>query len=469
MNNDKILAKSTFWYTIGNFASRALVFLATPIYIRFLSVEEYGLYSNFASWLTILSVSTGMNLQHSILKARYEYEDDLNSYLKSIYLVIAGLVAGLGAFVLLNLNWTKTFLNMGNFDLILLFAYLFAYPGFAIATTLHRSFFRMKSFIIATLVQISATVLVSVALLLLVPGRRLEMLIIGQTLPASIIGLYFLIRIFLQEGRPKKVMLTNAVKLGIPMIPHTLGGVLLDRSDRVMITNLVGEAQTAYYSVGANVSTILIVVSNSLNNAFIPWLTGSLSKGEQDEEIKKNANRQILLFSVVVVAVLLLAPEIVFFFGGRNYQSSVAVMVPLLLGAYFHHVYVMYMNLEYYNRRTRGTVISTTIVAVLNIVLNYMFIPRYGFAAAAYTTLFCYVVRYFLHVGIAKRINMDHVYDNRKILIISLILLLSGFLFSFLYTQNIIRYLVIAVAAVAVVFLMIKNKEIIKAIFSREK
>jgi O-antigen/teichoic acid export membrane protein len=327
----------------------------------------------------------------------------------------------------------------------------------------------MKSFIIATLVQISATVLVSVALLLLVPGRRLEMLIIGQTLPASIIGLYFLIRIFLQEGRPKKVMLTNAVKLGIPMIPHTLGGVLLDRSDRVMITNLVGEAQTAYYSVGANVSTILIVVSNSLNNAFIPWLTGSLSKGEQDEEIKKNANRQILLFSVVVVAVLLLAPEIVFFFGGRNYQSSVAVMVPLLLGAYFHHVYVMYMNLEYYNRRTRGTVISTTIVAVLNIVLNYMFIPRYGFAAAAYTTLFCYVVRYFLHVGIAKRINMDHVYDNRKILIISLILLLSGFLFSFLYTQNIIRYLVIAVAAVAVVFLMIKNKEIIKAIFSREK
>ena len=108
MNNDKILAKSTFWYTIGNFASRALVFLATPIYIRFLSVEVYGLYSNFASWLTILSVSTGMNLQHSILKARYEYEDDLNSYLKSIYLVIAGLVAVLGAFVLLNLNWTKT-------------------------------------------------------------------------------------------------------------------------------------------------------------------------------------------------------------------------------------------------------------------------------------------------------------------------------------------------------------------------
>ncbi len=151
-------------------------------------------------------------------------------------------------------------------------------------------------------------------------------------------------------------MLRNAVKLGIPMIPHTLGGVLLDRSDRVMITKLVGEAQTAYYSVGGNVSAILIVVSNSLNNAFIPWLTGNLSKGGKEEEIKKNAGRQILLFLVVVVAMLLLAPEIVFFFGGKDYVSSVAVMVPLLLGAYFHHVYVMYMNLEYYNRKTTRTV-----------------------------------------------------------------------------------------------------------------
>lgn len=469
MKDDKILLKSSFWYTIGNFLTRTIVFIATPIYIQFLTKSEYGIYSNFVSWMTIFSVLTGMNLQVSIMKSRYEYEDEIDAYLKTAYMVVFSFITVLLLVFFINPNYFKDFLKMDNIQIGLLFLYLYLYPAYNIYTAKYRAYFDIRKYMRATFIYLTSTVVTSIALMLLIKENRLTALIMGQTIPVALLGLYFLIKIFIKEGRIKKYLVKSALQVGVPMIPHLLGVVILNKSDRIMLTNLVGSVDTAYYSVGGNVVAILAVISNSLNNAFVPWLTGKLAEEGGSKEIKKNTNLQVLLYSVMVAGMLLIGPEIVLFFGGRTYEPARAALVPLLLGTVFQHVYILYMNLEFYKKKTTGIAIGTTVAALLNIVLNYMFIPKHGFVAAAYTTFFSYLVLLMIHYFICKKLEMTAVYDNKFIFLTLTIVTVYGYFVEKIYDFILIRYIIVAIAVIIVLLIMYKNKAIIKKILKNRR
>lgn len=72
-NNDKktvttgVVLKSGIWYTVSNFAFRAIAFITTPIFSRVLSQSEYGEYNNINSWVSILVVLAACDLHSSKL------------------------------------------------------------------------------------------------------------------------------------------------------------------------------------------------------------------------------------------------------------------------------------------------------------------------------------------------------------------------------------------------------------------
>lgn len=56
--------------------------------------------------------------------------------------------------------------------------------------------------------------------------------------------------------------------------------------------------------------------------------------------------------------------------------------------------YSLYVNIEHYYKKTPYITVNTIIAAASNIVLNFIFIPRYGYIAAAYTTLASYFISF---------------------------------------------------------------------------
>ena len=83
-NNDKKAIKAGTWYTVGNIISKGMNFLTVPIFTRFLTQDEFGLYNNFISWMTIFAVIATLNLSATLYSARYDYEKDYDSYKISI-------------------------------------------------------------------------------------------------------------------------------------------------------------------------------------------------------------------------------------------------------------------------------------------------------------------------------------------------------------------------------------------------
>ena len=109
--------------------------------------------------------------------------------------------------------------------------------------------------------------------------------------------------------------------------------------------------------------------------------------------------------------------------------------------------------------------------AALNIGLNYIGIKMFGYIAAAYTTLFCYVVfslahYFYMCYGIKKELGLTKVFKTSRLLILFSVVLMAGLLVIAVYDKIVIRYAIMLVILVAA---FIKRKKIISLLKSIKK
>ena len=94
----------------------------------------------------------------------------------------------------------------------------------------------------------------------------------------------------------------------------------------------------------------------------------------------------------------------IFVLGGKEYDAGKYVAIPMIVDAVILFIYNVIVQSEYYKKKTVNIMIGTIVAAVIDIVLNVVFIPMYGFVAAAYTTLFAYICYLILHLVISYRL-----------------------------------------------------------------
>ena len=96
--------------------------------------------------------------------------------------------------------------------------------------------------------------------------------------------------------------------------------------------------------------------------------------------------------------------------------------------------------------------------------LNFIFIRIFGYFAAGYTTLFCYMAYSIFHYIVMNRVSGGmgkKVFDLKKLLLISGGFLISGTLITFTYNYPVIRYGIIVVLMVAAI---IRRRDVIRLV-----
>ena len=110
--------------------------------------------------------------------------------------------------------------------------------------------------------------------------------------------------------------------------------------------------------------------------------------------------------------------------------------------------------------------VATVVGAALNVGLNALFIPKFGFIAAGYTTLACYILYALAHYYYMRKVCKQFmggtkVYNVKIILALGLGLLLCAFAIMLLYETTWIRYGLVAVIGLGLFW---KRKTIISMI-----
>lgn len=174
----------------------------------------------------------------------------------------------------------------------------------------------------------------------------------------------------------------------------------------VFVPRNINTALIFMCSLVYNLSMIATVITTSLDGIWVPWFTGKL-KERKIREINVLAMDYVHLMTYAMVALILVGPEILKIFADQRYWEGMSIIPPIALANYMIFMYTMYVYIEHYYKKTVYITKNTLIAAGLNVILNFILIPKYGYVAAAYTTLASYFVAFILHSRYAKKIEPD--------------------------------------------------------------
>ncbi len=445
-----VAAKCSLWFAFSGFFQKGISLITTPLFTRILTTEQYGQFSVFQSWYQIISIFATLNLAYGVFNnGMTKYPDDRDKYVSSMQGLSSVVTLLLLGIYLPFREQINELTGLSTLLMLTLFAECLAAPALAFWSARQRYEFK---YIALVSVTIGITVISPVIGLLSV--SLAEEKGVARILSAAVVnvcvGLFFYI---LNVSKGKKLFSKDywafALKFNIPLIPHYLSTIALAQSDRVMIERFVGESAVAIYSVAYTFSLVMNIVLSSINSSYVPWTYQKLKQADV-ESINKTTSFLILGFAGFSILPVLIAPEFMMIIAPPEYSEGVWVIPPVSASVFFMFLYHMFANIEFYFEKNKLIMIASVVTAITNIVLNALFIPVFGYIAAAYTTLVCYILFAFAHFILMRKVSKTYldvksVYNDKLIFVIAIVYLGCIALAMSLYKLVIIRYLILLV------------------------
>lgn len=453
--------RAAAWYIISNFISKALFYICTPLYTRVLSVPEYGQYTNFLSWQSILIPLFTFDLSSSVAIAYFDYKDEksFDGFISTITFFSYLIPCVFSGIILLRLDYFVGVFSIQKEYIIILLIYIMCSNTINVFQAEQRVRLKYKVSSFVTLGTAVASVALTLFLVLVLKNKLLGVLL-GSVIVNTIASAILFIRILLCSAQIKLDYLKYALIVAVPLIPHVLAGTILGSADKIMIRKYCGDAQTALYGLSYTISMVVTMIASSTNKAWVPWFFDRVKDG-QYRQIKNVSNTITAAISTLCILVCLLGPEILLFAGGKDYVHSAIVMPPIIAACFVNCISTFYINIEFYNKKTSGISIATVLSAIINILLNYIFIQKFGYAAAAYTTLFSSIVSLSFNLVKVKKQQMFDVFDNKILLGSIVVTILISESLLFLYSSVAIRMFLLTVLLSAMGLIAYNKRDIL--------
>ena len=450
-----IQLKATVWFIVCQAVQSGCKFFTMPFLVRLLTPDQYGIYSVFLSWISIFTIFTTLNLHAGVYNnAMLKYKNNRDKYtaVSQSISIIATLFCAAVYFAFSGF-WDILFGLEPQYS-ILIFVQLLFTEGYLLWSSRQRYEYKYIALFASTFAFSFLYMVIPITSVYIAPNEaRLSIAIFAGVAVQSIFGGVFLIYNYI-KGKCfyQREYWKYALGFNIPLIPHYLSGIVLGQADRVMIKSISGAAKAGIYSFTYNISMVINIVTGSINNALVPYEYSKL-KAKDFKALKSIANITLILVGGMVLAFSAIAPEFIKIFATEEYYEAVYLVPVIALSSYFTFLYSLCGNVEFFFEENKFITVASSIGAVMNIILNWCLIPVFGYFAAGYTTLFCYIMFAIAHYGFMrlvcrKYLNGVKVYDGKVILVISASFVALSFGMMLLYDYWLIRYVLIAVAMI---------------------
>lgn len=463
--NLPIQVKATFWFVGCQAVQSGCKFLSMPFLVRILTSEQYGIYNVFLSWLQIISLFATLNLHcGSYNNAMLKYPNKHSSYTSSVQSLAFVCSFLCLVFYLLFYKILNPFFDINPVYILLMFIQILFSESFMLWSACQKYEYKYKSLLIYTALLAVLYMFMPIIVGMFFPQeKRLTAVIVSGVIVQSIFGFLFLIYNYL-KGRNvyDKEFWTFSLKFNIPLIPHFLSTIILGQADRLMIKKIIGASEAGIYSFTYNISLIINIITTSINNAMVPYIYEKM-KNKDYKKLNKISIFLLFIIGIMCLAFSTIAPELIKIFATPEYYDAISLVPIISLSSYFIFLYTFFGNIELYFEKTKFISAASFTIAIVNIILNYIFIPIFGYFAAGYTTLFCYVLFSFVHyifmqVVCKRKLNGDKLYNGFSIFLISIMFVILGFLLMIIYRFPFIRYILIFIF----LYLFFINKSKIK-------
>lgn len=444
---------------------KGILFITTPLFTRLLSTDQYGLFSLYASWLSFITILCTLNLNYNVFfKGCTEFKDKKDAYTSSmegLTSVITLLV--FSTFMIAPQVWVSV-TGLPSELIFCMFLEMLFSPALYFWLTKQRAEYKyIAASAITVFMLLVSTLIAAIAVWMTDYGVFARIYPVVAVDVAVGVFFYFY---NLYKGR-KLVSLKFwkfALSFNLPLLPHYLADTALSQADRVMIGSICGVNYTAIYSVAYAVAMLVALFNSSVNASLVPWTYEKLhdSTQESDRAIRQVGTGLSLAMAALSCLAIAMGPELVSMLGPREYSEATAIMPPVGMSVVFMFYISLFTNVETYYGANHYVAFVSCAGALINVLLNAILLPIFGFIAAGWTTFICYGLMATGHYVCMRRVRHSRgleasAYNDPILFAIVIMMIVFGILMLALYGFPLVRYSVIVLIVAAAI---VKRKEI---------
>lgn len=460
----KYLIKNIAIFTIGNLATKLLTFFLVPLYTNTLTTSEYGIVDLVGTICSVLAPILILNIGESV--TRFSLDKDAN-YKKilsiGIIIYLVAIVIGLLIFPINNL-----FHSTANYSAYIYFETITA-AGCQLFLCYLRGTERLGHYafggFLQTLLMGGFNIYFLVILKMGIDGYFLAIILAAliTMIYAAVAGkiwqvfsdFEFSIELFLQMSR-----------FSVVLIPNTFMWWIMNASDRIMVTAMVSVAANGIYAISYKLPTLVSTFTNIFNQA---WSYSAIKeKGTDDEEAYNNRIlRSLILVSMFIgITLLTFCKPFLKVYVSENYYAAWRYIPFLTIGCVYMAIGTFVATSYTVHKDSFGYLFSATFGAAINIVLNFLLIPKLEVYGAAIATCVSYIAVFaFRIVHTRKYIH----YELRNLDFILGTILLIGTSISIYYETTTGLILQGVIAVIECLFFVSRLKKNIRKLIEKAK
>lgn len=451
----KYLFKNIGLLTISNFGGRLLTFLLIPLYTKYLTTSEYGIYDLYtttvALLIPILSVCIFDAVQRFSLNKESNKSDvftvGFRNMLKSIFIF--------SLLILINYIF-KIFAELNKYPLYLLL-YFVSERFYTYFSNVSKGLDKVKEYAICGFIN-SATTLIFNILFLTVFHWGIDGYFLANILSYFIAGFYLMIKVkiwnYLKLHLSNKKQKAEMMNYSKHLVFNSISWWINNSIDRYFIIWLLGTAENGIYSVAYKIPTIINVVQSIFNQA---WTLSAIKEfdDKKDNFYSNTYKTYMLLLTFSCSSLIILDQLIAKIIYSNDFYIAWKYVPFLLISAVFAALNAFIDSIFAANMDSKIIAQTTIIGAVINIVLNLLLIHFMGTMGAAISTMISYFVMWiFKFIKVKKIVKIT--INPLKMSVSYIILLAQSILI--VYTNNYtIKYSLVTILFFAMVLINIKD------------
>ena len=459
MNREKQLLKNTGILALGKICTQFVSFFLLPLYTSYLSTYEYGIVDLLNNYISLLIPIFFFQMEQALFRFLIDSRKDeklKNETISTAIVTVTIQIVFLVGFFMVFLNIVNT-----EYKYFLLLNIIFTMYS-SLLLQMCRGLGKNIIYSIGCMISGISTIILNVIFITVLKAGAYGMLI--ATLFSNIFCILFIV---FNLNLFKIIKLKNynndlrkkLWKYSIPLIPNQLSWWIVNVSDRSLITFFINIGANGIYSAANKFSSICITFFNFFNMTWSESASMHIKDKDCDIFFSKIINTSLRMFSTICFMIIVMMPfAFEYLVTGKGYASAY-YQIPILMLATIFNIVVSLFGSIYVSLKKSNEIAKTSIfAAIINILINVMFIRQIGLYAASLSTLVAYftmaVYRYY---DVQKYVKVK--IDKHNIIYILILTVCS---FSSYYLRNKVLNLitVILIFIISLIF----NKKMIKSL-----
>ena len=381
---------------VASLINRAIPFLILPVLTRYLNPYEYGVLAIYQVMILFVSPLVDFNISQNIIRSYFKKsKSELAEYLSNIFLILFSSFSIIIVIISILLMFFQEFFGVPGKWIIVL--PLIAFMNMVNKCNLVIFIQENKPFRLSIFEMAYVIINILVSLLLIIQydfgweGRATGILISSITM--GIVSLLYMRKKKLLKFKIQMDSIKEILKISLPLIPHMIGLVLINITDRIFIDRMIGKELVGIYEVGFKFGMITLLFADAFIRSWSPWFYKYLNSPNPDKLLIVKYSYYFIIGIFIVSFGVTFGTNLIFdFMVDPQFSDSKMFIVWISSGYAVRGIYQIMLLYLIHTGQTKFLAINTLFAAILNMIFNYYMINANGAIGAAQATLIAYFV-----------------------------------------------------------------------------